>query len=235
MANIPNITFYDPNLDGYDYSVKKDLGKSDFLNLLVTQLRYQDPLSPMQDSAFIAQLAQFSQLEQLENMNNSLQTSTQVDYIMSQTIANTMATTLIGKIVVAEGADFDLALGEQANLSYYLDADAGSVTIRIFNEDGSLVRTIQQEDIPQGNNTYIWDGCNDRGDQVNPRTYSYEVTASSPSGESIGVSKRVIGPVDSVKYIDGRGYLIVGGYKVDLSTIIEILHEGGLNVNYSGS
>lgn len=234
MANIPNITFYDPYLDGYDYSVKKDLEKSDFLHLLVTQLRYQNPLSPMQDHAFIAQLAQFSQLEQLGNMSRSLEMSTQVDYIMSQTIANTMATTLIGKIVVAEGTDFYLALAEQANLSYHLDTDAGSVTIRIYNENGSLVRTIQQEDIPKGNNTYTWDGCDDRGNQVSPGTYSYEVTASALSGEDIIVSKRVIGPVDSVKYIDGRAYLIVGGYKVDLSTIIEILNEGGLNIYYSG-
>lgn len=233
MANIPNITFFDPNLDGYNYSVKKDLGKNDFLQLLVTQLRNQDPLSPMQDQAFIAQLAQFSQLEQLENMTSSLETSTQVDYIMSQTIANTMATTLIGKTVIAEGADFYLALDEQANLSYRLDTDASSVTIKIYNDSGSLVRTIQQEDIPEGNNTYTWDGRDDRGNQVSPGAYSYEVSASSLTGENIIVSKRVIGPVESVKYIEGRAYLIVGGYRVDLSTIIEILDGEGLNVNYS--
>ena len=233
MANIPNITFYDPTLDGYDYSVKSDLGKEDFLHLLVTQLRYQDPLSPMQDQAFIAQLAQFSQLEQLENMTSSLETSTQVDYVMSQTIANTMATTLIGKTVVAEGADFYLALDGQANLSYHLDTEASSVTVKIYNESGALVRTIQQEEIPKGNNTYIWDGRDDNGNQASPGTYSYEVSASTLTGENVDVSKRVIGPVESVKYVDGRAYLIVGGYKVDLSTIIEILDGDSLNVNYN--
>lgn len=52
-----------------------ELGKDDFLKLLVTQLRYQDPMKPMDDTAFVAQLAQFSSLEQMQNMTASLQAS----------------------------------------------------------------------------------------------------------------------------------------------------------------
>ncbi|MBP3284347.1 MAG: flagellar hook capping protein [Clostridia bacterium] len=50
---------------------KSNLGKDEFLNLLVTQLRYQDPLNPSNDTEFIAQLAQFSSLEQMQNLNDS--------------------------------------------------------------------------------------------------------------------------------------------------------------------
>jgi len=231
MTNISDITFYNPLVDGYDSNVAKDLGKSDFLNLLVTQLRYQNPLEPIKDQEFVAQLAQFSQLEQLENMSESLATNTQVDYIMSQTIANTMATTLIGKTVIAEGADFYLTTGEDVDLSFNLGTDAANVTVTIYNPSGSAVREVQLNDLPKGDTTYSWDGRDDNGSLLSPGDYSYEVTALTGTGESITVEKRVIGAVDSVKYIDGKAYLMVGGYKVDLSTIIEIVDGQNLRTN----
>lgn len=72
-------------------STSKTLGKQDFLNLLVTQLRYQDPLKPMEDKEFVAQLAQFSSLEQMQNMNQNMQLL--------------RAQTLIGKNVTASISD----------------------------------------------------------------------------------------------------------------------------------
>ncbi len=56
------------------YEEQNHLGKDEFLRLLVTQLSHQDPLNPMEDREFIAQLAQFSSLEQMMNMNDTMHT-----------------------------------------------------------------------------------------------------------------------------------------------------------------
>lgn len=63
---------------------KDTLGKDDFLKLLVTQLQHQDPLAPMEDKDFIAQMAQFSSLEQMKNMNTSVQVTQAASFIGKQ-------------------------------------------------------------------------------------------------------------------------------------------------------
>jgi flagellar basal-body rod modification protein FlgD len=61
-----------------------ELGKDEFLKLLVTQLQHQDPLAPMEDTDFIAQMAQFTSLEQMKNMNNSVQITQATSFIGTQ-------------------------------------------------------------------------------------------------------------------------------------------------------
>ncbi|ATH91424.1 flagellar basal body rod modification protein [Bacillus glycinifermentans] len=74
-----------------------DLGKDDFLKLLVTQLQHQDPLNPMEDREFIAQMATFSSLEQMTNLNSTMSTFVGLQDPMS------MYVSWIGKEVTYEG------------------------------------------------------------------------------------------------------------------------------------
>lgn len=76
-----------------DRNPKSQLGKDDFLKILVTQLQNQDPMNPVEDTAFIAQMAQFSSLEQMSSLNSSFEM--------------TRAFSLIGKMVNAEVKDGD--------------------------------------------------------------------------------------------------------------------------------
>jgi len=80
-----------------------DLGKDDFLNLLVTQLQYQDPLNPTDDKEFIAQMAQFSALEQMQNLNSSFTATKAYSIIGKDVVANIVDKTT-KEIKVVEGS-----------------------------------------------------------------------------------------------------------------------------------
>ncbi|BCR20894.1 flagellar hook assembly protein FlgD [Borrelia miyamotoi] len=86
-----------------------NLGKDDFLKLLITQLKYQDPTEPMKDKEFIAQMAQFSALEQMTNMSKSFEN-------LSSALGKNKDLGLLGKIVEFENVDGEIVKGKVTNI-----------------------------------------------------------------------------------------------------------------------
>lgn len=109
----------------------QDLGKDDFLNLLVTQLKYQDPMSPMEDKEFISQMAQFTSLEQMKNMNNSVQI--------------TQATSFIGKQVTWA----DSAGAEQTGIVKSVKILNGEARVLVGDETLELKKIMTVSEAPQ--------------------------------------------------------------------------------------
>jgi flagellar basal-body rod modification protein FlgD len=200
----------------------KELGKDDFLQLLVTKLKYQDPMEPMSDEAFIAELAQFSSLEQLQNLNNALDNSLQWDYLQMQTINNTMATSLIGKDVKANFSNVYLDDGNLPEIGFTTTEHAASVRVSITDIDGNIVRTLTEENLAAGNNSIVWDGKNDNGERLSTGYYQIELIAYDSSGDSFKPSTYLEGRVNGVIYRDGSAYLKVNGLEIPLADVIAI-------------
>jgi flagellar basal-body rod modification protein FlgD len=114
-------------------SVNKNLGKEDFLKLLVTQLRFQDPLSPDDPKEFVAQLAQFSSLEQQINVNQSLENVGNLVSSLKDSVGMSRGVSLLGKTVKGQGNSLSLADGQAMAAAYQLPRDAKEVKISIFD------------------------------------------------------------------------------------------------------
>ncbi|MEE8574560.1 MAG: flagellar hook capping FlgD N-terminal domain-containing protein [Thermodesulfobacteriota bacterium] len=196
----------------------KTLGKEDFLKLLAVQLEHQDPLNPMENTEFIAQMAQFSTLEGITNMERSLLgMSTQMI-----NMNNTSVTGLIGKHVKILGnqANFDGA--NPVRLGYILNGDAKSVNITITDGSGNIVRTLTTGAAPAGPSQTFWDGLDHTGRPVSPGEYNFSVNATEVDGNPVSGETVMTDMVDGVVYEGGKPYLIIGSLIAPMTDVLEV-------------
>ena len=198
------------------------MGKEDFLKLMLAQLQNQDPLSPMEGTEFAAQLAQFTSLEQLMNLNDSMDVSINANYLLSQSINNTLAATLIGKEVKLNGNSFQNNGQENTTLGYNLSTAASSVTVKIYNESGALIKTIENAPKNSGDNKLIWDFTDNDGNSVPEGKYRFEVEPKDAESNLLSYSTYVLGKIDGVKFTENGTMLVVNGAEYNLSDIMEI-------------
>lgn len=183
-----------------------ELGKDDFLNLLVTQLRYQDPLKPMEDKEFIAQMAQFSSLEQMQNMNTSFE--------------SVKAFSLIGKRIAANIVDE--ATGEVR----MVEGDVSAVKM----SNGKTFVVVRGEDIPVGKITDVTQGLRSLESNISTYTnligFNVKGAVYDPqTGEIVGVN----GQVKSIQKGVYEDYAVIDGVKVEISEIITTEHKTNPN------
>jgi flagellar basal-body rod modification protein FlgD len=193
------------------------LGKDDFLTLLLTQLQYQDPLSPQDSAEFTAQLTQFSTLEELTNVNTTLS-----DILgAQQSMENASATNLIGKEVRVPG---DTAyLTDTAELGFRLMDGAASAKISVYNASGTLVRTEDIGSSAAGINLYTWDGKDNNGDQLPAGSYTFKVEAQDAAGDPVETTTATSGTVTDLLYEDNTTYLrLEGGIITTLDQILSV-------------
>jgi len=200
------------------------MDKEDFLQLLIAEMENQNPLDPMDNTEYASQLAQFSSLEQLQNINDNLETSISANYTLTQSITNSMVSTLIGKDVKVSTDTITVSDQDEIQLGIDLSADAAEVEINIYNSSGTLVRTITEEDLESGEHLFTWDLTNDSGKAVSAGTYTFEITATTTGGSTLSDTGYLYGYVTGVQYSENCSYILVNGTACDVSDLYEIIN-----------
>jgi flagellar basal-body rod modification protein FlgD len=174
-------------------STNKELGKNEFLNLLVAQLNNQNPLEPQGNGEFIAQLAQFSQVEGIEKLNTSM-SSLVTGYQSSQAL---QASSLVGRKVIVPGDKAVVDTSQSFKASLALPVSSSNVYVNIYDKAGSAVSRVNLGEQAAGNVSFTWDGKDSSGNLLPPGTYKFEAQASYADGTK-GLNTMLPANVDSV-------------------------------------
>jgi flagellar basal-body rod modification protein FlgD len=207
-----------------------------FLSLLTTQLKNQDPLSPLDSNQFTEQIVQMTGVEQ-QLLTNDL---------LKQLVSNTgsgvsTAVSLIGKEVRAAADTAALSNGK-ADWVYKLDRDASDVKLEILDSKGNVVQSIAPTDNKAGEHAFTWDGKGQAGTPQPDGVYSLRVTAKDSEGTTVNSGVVVQGVVTGVQQIDGGTYITINGAQIPWETITLIRQpteaagndgSGGSNANTS--
>ena len=186
-----------------------------FLKLLVTQMRNQDPLNPMDNAQVTSQMAQLNTVSGINKLNDSLAGLSAL-YQSSQTL---QASGMIGRNVLAEGTALPMKGGIAVG-GFELTDSADKVVVTIKDAAGNVLDSIDMGSQKAGVANFGWDGKTSAGDSVADGTYQFSVKATL-SGDSISVKPLALGMVSSVTLgsqgpslnVEGLGALLVSQIK----------------------
>ncbi len=198
-----------------------------FMKLLVTQLKNQDPLNPMDNAAMTSQLAQLSTVTGINKVNATLE-SLRTDQAASQSLT---ATNLIGKGVLVKGAGVELSTstdsdGKSSSSSVFgvdLASPAESVTIAIQDQSGATVRTMSMKSTDVGTYPITWDGSTDAKTAAPAGSYTFTVKAVSAGKTLTDATALQLAAVASVSTGSGGVKLNTSLGQFAMSDVKEVL------------
>ncbi|MBI6632202.1 flagellar hook assembly protein FlgD [Pseudomonas paralactis] len=181
------------------------LGKDAFLQLLVTQLKNQNPLSPQDNGAFVAQLAQFSSLEGINTLNDSVNNISS-NFSSSQAL---QASSLVGRAIIIQTDKAMVDTSKSMNGSVEVPSAVGNVSIKITDKDGNVVRTVDMGAQSAGSQSFIWDGKNDKGEVAPAGTYTFNASTKNDKGDAVALATSLPATVTSVTLSKTGGEMLL--------------------------
>ncbi|NCQ35190.1 hypothetical protein GW813_09000 [bacterium] len=195
-----------------DYSEITDI---DFMTLLVAQIQNQDPMSPMDNAEFTGQLTQFSMLDDLSALNGKMDDN----ILVGQSINNTAMLALVGKDVTVAGKAAWVENGEPS-VSMINSDDAGTATVEVKDESGNVVATYTK-DVTAGLSDISWNGTLADGSTASDGRYTLNVSVEN-DGAAVGFTTLMTGHVESLRYENGAGVVMVDDQEFYVSDIYKV-------------
>jgi flagellar basal-body rod modification protein FlgD len=189
---------------------KKEMGQEDFLHLMVTQLKNQDPFKPLESGEFLGQLAQFGTVQGLAGLQTSF------DALAGSLVSNQalQASALVGRTALAATSSIGIAAGQPVGGAVDLAEASSTVTLTIRDAAGQPVRTLDLGARPAGLASFVWDGRTDAGEPAAGGRYTFSA-AYRDGTDSVVADTLVSAPIDSV-------LLGADGFSVELRGIGEL-------------
>jgi len=185
---------------------------NDFLQMLMTQLRNQDPTSPMDTNQFTSELVQFSGVEQQINTNGSLTQLIQ----LTQAGETMQGTSMTGKQVTVQSSQ--IALQNGSGTLNFTDPTAGPVAIAITNASGQQLYGTTLT-ATAGNNAWTWNGANNQGSQLPDGAYNAAVVSANANGTTSTLPFTVTGTATGVASLGSGMQLELGALTVPFSAV----------------
>lgn len=195
---------------------KLDNDLNQFLTLLTTQLKNQDPLDPMDSTEFTSQLVQFASVEQQIYQNSNLEKL--VSYQETNQVSSMV--NFIDKQVQVDGTELPLENGE-AEFTYTMPAGAKSASIIIRDPSGLSVYE-QDADLGQGEHQFTWDGRASNGGTASDGAYQVTVTGLDTQGEILEITQTVFGRVTGIGIDNGKTTLFMGDIEVPQAKVLAV-------------
>ena len=199
--------------------LKNKLEKDDYLNLMVTQLKYQDPTKPMDNQEMATQLAQFNTVEQLMGVNKTLtdmrtqQNGSQADKLSPY----------LGKNVEVAGSQLKVRSDRSVSgAAFDIPAPAGTAMVVIKDSAGQTVRSLDLGNLQPGRHKIEWDGKDGKGVNVSSGQYTFSVEASGIDGKPLAPKTSYNAKVDGIVDLASGGKLDTSSGPVELKDIMAI-------------
>jgi flagellar hook assembly protein FlgD len=201
---------------------KKALDQDDFLKIMITQMKNQDPTKPFESEKLAQEIAQIASVEQMSRVNQTLKDLSQAN----SPLEKLGMTNLIGKEVVVDLSRFEHTKGQNNYVSFNLSESASNAKVELVHESGEVMYTKKLADLDPGTNGFKWDGTKDNSLPAPGGVYYLRVDAKDMKGADVPTEFTVKSQVEGVSYTGKEPMLVVNRNgqkaKISMKTVVSI-------------